>query len=47
MDRLEKARDFFMRQKSTVAAVNNFAEQFMENYVNLKVKEKELLAQCV
>jgi len=44
---MEKVTDFFMKQKSTVAAVENFVEQFMGIYENVKVKEKELLAQCI
>jgi len=49
MDSLEKARarDFFKRQKSTVAAVKNFVEQFMDIYEELKAKDKELLSKCI
>ncbi|KKM12703.1 hypothetical protein SY88_02210 [Clostridiales bacterium PH28_bin88] len=47
MDCMEKVTDFFMKQKSTVAAVENFIEQFMGIYGNIKAQEKELLSQCI
>ncbi len=47
MDICNKAIDFFMEQKSTKAIIEDFIDQFMENYENLRHKERELVAQCI
>ena len=47
MDCPEQVTEFWMKQKSTTAIVDNFIEQFMEAYRDATKREQEALVQCV
>jgi hypothetical protein len=47
MTRPEEVVDFFLKQKSTVASIKRFIEQFMSHYLYLDKEGRDIAAHCV